>query len=390
MMVNDWFEFSLGEVAEIVGGGTPSTQNSLYWNGNIPWLTPRDLSLNKSKYISKGERNISDLGLSNSSAKVLPKGSVLLSSRAPIGYVAIADNELSTNQGFRSLIPNEKTCTEFLYYLLINNIEHIKSQASGTTFQEISGSVLKSIAFSFPTPLEQKAIAGVLSALDDKIDLLHRQNQTLEALAQTLFRQWFIEGAGDDWEETSLDQIADYLNGIACQKFPPKDEIHKLPVLKIKELGNGVSDTSDWASTEVSEEYIVHNGDVIFSWSGSLMIKIWDGEDCILNQHLFKVSSTIYPKWFFYFWTKYHLAKFISIAEGKSTTMGHIKRSDLSSSEVYLLPDNFLNKKDQIINPLVEKIILNNQQIATLQKTRKTLLPKLMSGEMRVCYDRDH
>ena len=129
--------------------------------------------------------------------------------------------------------------------------------------------MLKSLPVPLPSLREQEAITAVLASLDDKIDLLHRQNKTLESLAQTLFRHWFIDGAEDDWEERPLDEVADYLNGLACQKYPPENEAERLPVLKIKELRNGLSDQSDWATSNVSDEYIVENGDVIFSWSGS-------------------------------------------------------------------------------------------------------------------------
>ena len=226
----------------------------------------------------------------------------------------------------------------------------------------------------------------MLSSLDDKIDLLHRQNKTLEAMAETLFRQWFVEEADEMWEEKPLDEIAEYLNGLACQKYPPKNDIEKLPVLKIKELRNGFTENSDWASTEISDEYIIKNGDVIFSWSGSLMVKIWDGEQCILNPHLFKVISSNYPKWFYYFWTKYHLDRFISIAESKSTTMGHIKREDLSNSMVIIPEKKLLEKMDKIATPIIKKLINNNRKILSLVKLRDTFLPKLMSGEVRVYY----
>ena len=244
--------------------------------------------------------------------------------------------------------------------------------------------MLKSLPVPLPSLREQEAITAVLASLDDKIDLLHRQNKTLESLAQTLFRHWFIDGAEDDWEERPLDEVADYLNGLACQKYPPENEAERLPVLKIKELRNGLSDQSDWATSNVSDEYIVENGDVIFSWSGSLMVKIWDGTSCVLNQHLFKVTSAEFPKWFYYLWTIYHLEKFIAIAASKATTMGHIKRGDLSNSMVLIPSQQELEKMDRAIAPLLDKLILNNRQIAKLTALRDTLLPKLMSGEVRV------
>lgn len=272
----------------------------------------------------------------------------------------------------------------FVFYFL-KTIDFAGFNA-GSAVPTLNRNHIHEIPVKIPPLPEQKAIAGVLSSLDDKIDLLHRQNKTLEEMAETLFMQWFVEEADEKWEEKPLDKIADYLNGLACQKYPPKNEIDKLPVLKIKELRNGFTENSDWASTEIPAEYIIENGDVIFSWSGSLMVKIWDGEKCILNQHLFKVTSKEYPKWFYYFWTKYHLEKFISIAESKSTTMGHIKREDLSNSMVIVPDEDKLKEMDNIISPYIEKLIINNKQIRTLEKLRNTLLPRLMSGEVRVKY----
>lgn len=238
--------------------------------------------------------------------------------------------------------------------------------------------------FKIPVFEEQRAIASILSSLDNKIDLLHRQNKTLEQMAETLFRQWFVEEAEDDWEERPLSGIATFLNGLACQKFPPKNEIDKLPVLKIKQLRNGFSDDCYWCTTEVNPEYIIENGDVIFSWSASLMVKIWDGEKCILNQHLFKVTSDEFPKWYYYLWSKHHLEEFISISASHATTMGHIKRGDLDNAVVLVPSDKELNLMTEKVEPIIDKIISINKQIRTLEKLRDTLLPKLMSGEIRV------
>lgn len=251
----------------------------------------------------------------------------------------------------------------------------------------ITGSDLINLEFLLPPLAEQKAIAAVLGSLDDKIDLLHRQNATLERMAETLFRQWFIEEAQEEWEVKPLTFIATFLNGLACQKFPPENNIEKLPVLKIRELNSGISADSDFASSKISKEYIIHSGDVIFSWSGSLLVKIWYGEDCILNQHLFKVYSLKFPKWFYYFWCKHHLTEFATIAESHATTMGHIKRGDLNAAKVIIPDAKTLNKMTERIEPLFNKIFINAKQIQTLEKLRDTLLPKLMSGEVRVRVD---
>ena len=196
--MSNWKVMKLSEVATIVGGGTPSSSKSEYFeNGNIPWITPKDLSGYNKRYISKGERNITELGLKNSSAKLLPKNTVLLTSRAPIGYVAIASNEISTNQGFKSLVLNNGHIPEFFYYLLKNNVHILESRATGSTFKEISGKILKDTELSIPTPDIQQKIVDILSPLDDKIELNTQINQTLEQIAQALrfrVRWWRLMG----------------------------------------------------------------------------------------------------------------------------------------------------------------------------------------------------
>lgn len=243
---------------------------------------------------------------------------------------------------------------------------------------------IRQIPIPIPSKVEQHSISSILKSLDKKIELLLCQNSTLEKMAETLFRQWFVEEPKEDWESMPLSKMADFLNGLACQKFPPQNDIDKLPVLKIKELSSGITENSDWASTDIKPEYIVKNGDVIFAWSASLMVKIWDGQDCILNQHLFKVTSEDYPKWFYYLWCKYHLAEFISIAVSHATTMGHIKRGDLDEAKVLIPSPEELAVMTEQAEPLIDKIITNNIQINTLTKLRQSLLPKLMSGEVKV------
>lgn len=236
----------------------------------------------------------------------------------------------------------------------------------------------------FPDIKIQNEIGDIYLDFCKKIDLLHRQNKTLEQISETLFRQWFVEEAKEDWKEKPLSSIANFLNGLACQKHPPKNDIDKLPVLKIKQLRNGFSDDYDWASTDVKPEYIVENGDVIFSWSASLMVKIWGGDTCILNQHLFKVTSDEFPKWYYYLWSKHHLEEFISISASHATTMGHIKRGDLDDAIVLVPTPDEIKEFSEIQTPLIDKIIINNKQLKKLVTVRDTLLPKLMNGEVKV------
>lgn len=274
----------------------------------------------------------------------------------------------------------------FLRYLIGSAAftQHIRGIETGTAVPHISSAQIKDFTFRRPPIKEQTAIATVLGSLDNKIEFLNRQNKTLEAISDALFRQWFIESGGDVYDEKSLSSIANFLNGLACQKYPPTDELEKLPVLKIRELSGGISESCDWAASSVKPVYIVEAGDVIFAWSASLMVKVWDGEKCVLNQHLFKVTSDEFPKWFYLSWCKHHLAEFIAVAASHATTMGHIKRGDLDAAMVLVPPPDVLDGMTKQMQPLLDKQIANAKQRKTLEKLRDTLLPKLMSGEVRV------
>ena len=179
--------------------------------------------------------------------------------------------------------------------------------------------------------------------------------------------------------------IANYLNGLAMQKFRPADGENGLPVLKIKELRQGSCDaSSELCSPNIKPEYIVHDGDVIFSWSGSLLVDLWCGGTCGLNQHLFKVTSEKYPKWFYYAWTAHHLARFVAIAADKATTMGHIKREELAKAEVVIPDASSMERIGSMLQPMYDLIIRNRIENRKLAALRDTILPQLMSGEIDV------
>ena len=384
--MEEWKEYKLHEIGRIVGGATPPTKDSANYDGEISWITPKDLSNFTGRYIQKGERSITQKGFESSSCQILPKGSILFSSRAPIGYIAIAANELCTNQGFKSIIPDNNLVNNlFLYYLLKYNKEEIESLGSGTTFKEVSAKVMQNFDIKIPCIQTQKKIADILSSLDDKIELNRRINDNLEQQAQALFNYYFIDTPEllGEFAVGSLADAANYVNGLAMQKYRPINGEKGLPVLKIRELGQGkIDSSSDFCSNEIVSYYKIYDGDVIFSWSGTLMVKIWCGGECGLNQHLFKVSSKTTPKWFYYFWTKHHLDNFIRIAKDKAVTMGHIKREELEKAEV-LFPNNSVMKKlDTLMAPFLDQIIEKECEIRKLALLRDTLLPKLISGEL--------
>ena len=210
-------------------------------------------------------------------------------------------------------------------------------------------------------------------------------------MAHAIFKSWFVdfEPFGGEqptnWTTGNLLDIADYLNGLAMQRFRPIDDEVGLPVLKIKELRQGSCDSSsELCSPNIRKDYIIHDGDVIFSWSGSLLVDFWCGGDCGLNQHLFKVTSRRYDKWFYYAWTCHHLAQFVAMAADKATTMGHIKREALENAEAIIPDVDSYHQLGVLLAPLYEQVINNRIESRQLSQLRDSLLPKLMTGEFSV------
>jgi len=183
MDMAEWIECKISDIGTVVGGATPSTKKlENYDNGEIAWITPKDLSTFSGRYIVRGERNITEIGLNSCSTQIMPKNTVLFSSRAPIGYVAIAANEVCTNQGFKSVVPNTNTDPLFLYYLLKYNKDKIESMGSGTTFKEVSGNTMKNIVVSVPKDKKvQEKIGSILGSIDDKIEENVKINNNLAA-----------------------------------------------------------------------------------------------------------------------------------------------------------------------------------------------------------------
>ncbi len=287
----------------------------------------------------------------------------------------------------------------------------------GAVFDSLTCAEIPNFRLPIPPIKEQRAIASVLGALDDKIELNRRMNTTLDAMARALFQSWFVDfdpvrakldgrqPTGLDpataalfpnefedsdlgpipkgWEIKSLDQIATYLNGLALQRFPPGDG-KTLPVIKIAQLRQGNSVGADRCNTKVPYEYVIQDGDVLFSWSGTLEVELWCGGDGALNQHLFKVMSTDFPKWFYYFWTCYHLDDFRLIAADKATTMGHIQRKHITAAKVLVPPRPLLENLTNYMSPLIDKIITDCIESRILALLRDTLLPRLLSGELRI------
>lgn len=279
---------------------------------------------------------------------------------------------------------------DYLYYLIRSPLVRgaaIKSMVGSSGRQRVQTDVVQNIEINLPPITEQKKIGALLRVFDDKIALNNKINDNLYAQAKAIFEQQFIdlETIPDGWKKGNLLDIANYLNGLAMQKYRPNEDEVGLPVLKIKELRQGSCDnSSELCSPNIKPEYIIHDGDVIFSWSGSLFVDIWCGGTCGLNQHLFKVTSNTYDKWFYYLWTAHHLERFIAIAADKATTMGHIKRGELAKAEVLIPSDEDYKSINSLMNPIFNLIVAKQIEARKLAELRDELLPKLMSGEIDV------
>lgn len=401
------------DIVDIFNGSTPSTSVSENFDGHISWITPKDISDQKTKYINRGERNITEKGLNSIGGNLLPKGTILFSSRAPIGLMSICTKETATNQGFKNMVcKKDKIDNEYLFYLLKTQISKIQELGTGTTFKEVSKSTIESfeIYIEENVPTQQK-IASVLSALDDKIELNNKINAELEAMAKTLYDYWFVQfdfpnednkpykSSGgkmvlnetlkreipEGWEVKSLYSIADFINGLACQKYRPENESDDfLPVIKIREMNDGISSNTEKVKIDIPEKNKIDDGDILFSWSATLDVKIWTQGKGGLNQHIFKVISKDYPKSFYYFELLNYLEHFKMMAELRKTTMGHITIDHLKTSLIAIPSKELILKMDTKLTPILNKIISNKKQNQELAQLRDWLLPMLMNGQVTV------
>ncbi|WP_090275208.1 restriction endonuclease subunit S [Halopseudomonas litoralis] len=343
-------------------------------------------------------------------------------------------------------MPNNNLHPEFVAYYLRSPEFRTEMLAFSTmsTRASLNNEMIGHLKISFPSLTDQKYIAWVLKTLDNKIELNHQINTTLESMAQALFKSWFVDfdpaidnalAAGnpipdelaaraerrakaaqqpspehphtlpaevrqqfpdrfvfteamgwvpEGWEAKSLVKIAEYQNGLALQKFRPENEDDYLPVVKIAQLKKGFADGNEKASPNIRPECIVDDGDILFSWSGSLVVDIWCGGKGALNQHLFKVTSKNYPKWFYFQCTSLHLEEFQRIAAGKAVTMGHIKREHLNQAYSAVPPKELLRTLDMTFVPLLDRVIATRIEAKNLASLRDTLLPKLLSGQLRI------
>mgnify|MGYP000924309912 CR=1 FL=1 len=383
-MKSEWQNKKIGDIVDIRRGASPRPIHKYLSINGMPWVKIADATSDNSRYIWKTNEYIIEEGI-NKSVKVEPETLIVSNSATP-GLPKIMKITACVHDGWLVFSNYRGITRDFLYYKFIDIRRSLVNQANGSVFQNLKTDIVREFNIKVPSINIQNQIVNILSKIDEKIELNNRINVNLDQQAQAIFKDEFLsfKMIPNGWKQSSLIDIADYLNGLAMQKYRPIDDEEAIPVLKIKELRQGYcDDKSDLCSSNIKPEYIIQDGDVIFSWSGSLLVDFWTGGICGLNQHLFKVTSSKYDTWFYYAWTKYHLERFISIAADKATTMGHIKRDELAKAEV-IIP----NKKDYfrigaLLKPIYDLIILNRLENKRLILLRDTLLPRLMSGELK-------
>ena len=390
--MSEWKETKLEDLGTVVGGATPSTKDSSnYENGKIAWITPKDLSTFNGRFISYGERNITEKGLKSCSAQIMPKNSVLFTSRAPIGYIAIANNELCTNQGFKSIIPNEKTDYLFLYYLLKFNTDMIERMGSGTTFKEVSKKTMEQIKVHVPVDLaEQKRIAEILGSLDDKIELNNKINKNLEEQAQALFKNWFVDFAPfggnmpEDWKEESLADLCGSISKV--HKFDKKDLIF----LNTGDVDHGqylhrtyslVKDMPGQAKKSIQKNDILYSE--IRPANGHYAYVNFNAEDYVVSTKLMVIRAKEISSYrlYNYLTNPDVIAELQTEADARSGTFPQIRFENIQRLSMVIGSKEVETRFSKLLENLYKQIFANIEENQKLIDLRDTLLPKLMSGE---------
>lgn len=397
---------------EIGSGITPLRSNKLYWDSSdIPWVKTEQIGQYQ---IFDSNEYISTFALTDTNIRLWPPHTVsvaMYGEGKTRGNVSILMIETTTNQACCNIIVNETTADyRFLYYWLKNNYEKLRSLAAGVR-KNLNSDDIKSFPFPNLKLSEQAKIAEVLSALDDKVQINSQICSELEAMAKTLYDYWFVQFDFPDkngrpyrvsggemvwneqlkreipkgWKIGNLYDIADFFNGIACQRFRPRENEDGLPVIKIKEMHDGITKDTEFVTESIPEKSKIFDGDILFSWSATLEVMYWFGGNGGLNQHIFKVV----PKWYFsneyvYEQLSAYIINFVKMAEARKTTMGHITTDHLEQSRIALPPDEIVNRFTAAVQPLHRKSGQAKQENRELMKLRDWLLPMLMNGQARV------
>lgn len=393
--MSEWVVKSIKDLGIVITGKTPSKNHPEDWGDEYCFITPSDY-YTYNKYASSSIRYLSNLGANRQKNKLLPKYSLLVTCiGSDMGKVVINAKSVITNQQINALVPNKDIADyNFLYYLFKNSVILLKILGSdGTAVPILNKTDFENIEYLIPPLPEQKAIADVLSALDDKIDLLQRQNETLEKMAETLFRQWFIEEAKEDWEEVTLKDICEIKNGYA---FKSSSYIEKgYPIIRTMNFKNHKLDNTslvyiDHEEAKKYEKFNLKRKDFLLVMVGASLgnyaVVTENNLPILQNQNMwcFRTHENIY-QYFLNNLMPYIIEENIASASGSAREF--FQKSAFYEISLKLPSKESIQYFDNCIDRIFSKLEINQRQIQTLQNLRDTLLPKLMSGEVRVKLD---
>lgn len=405
--------YKLSEIASFIGSGmTPLRSNEKYWNSkDYPWLKTEQLGeyqiFDTNEYISK-------VALEETNLKLFPKKTLsvaMYGEGKTRGNVSILAEQMTTNQACCNIIVDNKFANyKFVYYWLKNSYYKLRSLSSGIR-NNLNTEDIKKFEINLPSLPTQQKIAAILSSLDDKIALNKKINAKLEAMVKRLYDYWFVQFDYPDkngkpyktsggkmvwnevlkrkipegWEVGNLYEIADYINGLACQNYRPQDEEIFLPVIKIKEMHEGITSDTEKVSATIPEKYIIFDGDILFSWSATLEVMIWTGGKGGLNQHIFKVvPKSYFTKEYVFQQLSSYIVNFQKMAEARKTTMGHITSDHINQSRIVIPPKEVINAFSEKTLPIFNYQLTIQKEIQKLTSMRDRLLPLLMNGQVEV------
>ena len=380
--MDKWIKVKISDLGQVVGGATPSTKVDEYYNGDIAWITPKDLSNFKGRYISRGERNITNAGKDSCSTQLLPKNTVLFSSRAPIGYVAIAENEMCTNQGFKSVIPNEDIDYLFLYYLLKYNKATIEAMGSGTTFKEVSGSTMRNIEVMIPESKDiQKKIAAILDSIDSKIENNQKINDNLQHQAMALYASMFLDNPALETTAGTLKDIADITMGQSPSGSSYNEDGNGEVFYQGRAEFGYRFPTRRLFTTEPKR--MAEAGDVLLSVRapvGDLNVAY---ERCCIGRGLGAIHGRNgYQSFVLY--TMFALRPQLDVYNGEGTVFGSINRNALNDMPIDIPSEDAIAAFESVVRPMDDVVRTNYEENCRLQELRESLLPRFMSGEIDV------
>ncbi|MGN4750250.1 restriction endonuclease subunit S [Bacillus cereus group sp. MYBK220-1] len=411
MSAKEWYKYKLSDLVHIIGGGTPKTSTPEYWGGSIPWLSVKDFA-GDNRYVNYTEKTITEDGLRNSSTKLLNKGDLIISARGTVGEIAQLGKDMAFNQSCYGLRANQHITNDFLYYLLKYVVKYLKNNAHGSVFDTITKNTFANVDVTIPDLEEQKAIERILSSLDGKIEANNQINKKLEEMAQAMFKQWFVnfefpnddgkpyKSSGGDMIESELGMIPKgwrvgnlgEIVGLSTKSVNPQ----KYPERRFEHFSIPALDNNKVPEMQLGEEiksnkYIISDNAVLISKLNPTTKRIWrpvpQGEYPVCSTEFMVYipkEKNVKPYIYELINSNAFSEMLVSHATGSTGSRQRVKPSQTLDFKCSLPPFELMSKFSDAIKALHDNVSYNIIENEKLSLIRDTLLPKLMSGEVRV------